>query len=57
MVHALMAMPAFEHVALFAAGIEPGNLASVRCLLSAGFGPLDPVTDWEGIVYYARTRT
>ena len=49
----LMRVPELEHVALFAAGIEPGNTASVRCMGSAGFEPLDPVPDWEGIVYYA----
>jgi len=57
MILALMRVPPLEHVSLFAAGIEPENTASVRCLLSAGFHPLDPVPDWEGIVYYARGRT
>jgi RimJ/RimL family protein N-acetyltransferase len=56
MILGLMAMDALEHVSLFAAGIEPANTASVRCLLSAGFQPLDPAADWEGIVYYARRR-
>jgi RimJ/RimL family protein N-acetyltransferase len=56
MVLELMGAPALEHVSLFAAGIEPDNTASVRCLLSAGFQPIDPVVDWEGIVYYARRR-
>jgi RimJ/RimL family protein N-acetyltransferase len=56
MVLSLMQMPALAHVSLFAAGVEPENIASVRCLLSAGFRPLDPVSDWEGIVYYARRR-
>jgi RimJ/RimL family protein N-acetyltransferase len=55
MMLALMGIPALSHVQLFAAGIEPENTASVRCLLSAGFAPLDPA-DWEGIVYYARRR-
>jgi RimJ/RimL family protein N-acetyltransferase len=59
MMLALLQVPALEHVALFAAGVEPDNTASVRCLLSAGFGPLDPEAgaDWEGYVYYARRRT
>jgi RimJ/RimL family protein N-acetyltransferase len=56
MILALMETDALEHVSLFAAGIEPENTASVRCVLSAGFQPLDPVSDWEGIVYYARRR-
>ena len=48
---ALLQVPALEQVALFAAGVEPDNTASVRCLLSAGFGPLDPEAgaDWEGL--------
>jgi hypothetical protein len=53
----LMRMPQLVQVSLFAAGIEPENTASVQCLLSAGFHPLDAVSDWEGIVYYARRRT
>ena len=53
----LMTVPALDHVRLFTAGVEPDNTASVRCLLSAGFQPLDPERDWEGFVYYARWRT
>jgi RimJ/RimL family protein N-acetyltransferase len=53
---ALMQIPDLSHVQLFAAGIEPENTASVRCLLSAGFEPLDPTPDWEGIVYYAKSK-
>ena len=54
MILALMGMDALENVTLFAAGIKPENTASVGCLLLAGFRPLDPLRDWEGIVYYAR---
>jgi hypothetical protein len=53
----MMSAPALKHVSLFEAGIEPEKTASVRCLLSAGFQPLDPVADWERIVYCARRRT
>jgi RimJ/RimL family protein N-acetyltransferase len=53
----LIRMPGLGHVTLFAAGVEPENTASVRCLLSAGFHALDPASDWEGFVYYARRRT
>jgi hypothetical protein len=53
----MMGAPALQHGSLFEAGIEPENTASVRCLLSEGFPPLDPVADWEGIVYCARRRT
>jgi RimJ/RimL family protein N-acetyltransferase len=56
MILALMEAPELRHVALFAAGIEPENTASVGCLRSAGYQPLDPVSDWEGIVYYVRRR-
>lgn len=56
MVDALMQSSELSHVELFAAGIEPENTASVRCLRSAGFMPLDPVPDREGIIYYARRR-
>jgi RimJ/RimL family protein N-acetyltransferase len=57
MILALLSVSELAHVQLFAAGIEPENTASVRCLRAAGFDPLDPVSDWEGIVYYARRRT
>ena len=53
---ALLASPALAHVALFAAGVEPANTGSVRCLLRNGFQPLGPDPDWEGIVYYAKRR-
>jgi RimJ/RimL family protein N-acetyltransferase len=56
MMRALLEDPALAHVVLFAAGTEPENTASVRCLLSAGFSPLDPKPDWEGFLYYARRR-
>jgi len=56
MIQALMGEPELGHVSLFAAGIEPENTASVRCLLAAGLHPLDPVSDWEGFVYYAMRR-
>jgi hypothetical protein len=51
-----MGRPELAHIALFAAGIEPANAASVGCAVKAGFQPLDPEPDWEGIVYYARHR-
>jgi RimJ/RimL family protein N-acetyltransferase len=57
MILTLTTVSELAHVSLFTAGVEPDNTASVRCLLSAGFHALDPVSDWEGIVYYARKRT
>lgn len=56
MVSAVTAMPELAHVELFAAGVEPENAASVGCLRKAGFRPLNPEPDWEGIVYYALFR-
>jgi RimJ/RimL family protein N-acetyltransferase len=56
MITAMMALPELAHVELFTAGVEPANAASAGCLRKAGFRPLDPDPDWEGIVYYARFR-
>jgi RimJ/RimL family protein N-acetyltransferase len=56
MIHALTGMPELEHVGLFGAGVEPQNTASIQCLRSAGFSPLDSVPDWEGMVYYVRAK-
>ena len=57
MITAVTTMPELAHVELFAAGVEPGNTASIGCLRKAGFRPLSPEPDWEGIVYYALFRT
>jgi len=57
MIHSLIRMPELENVGLFGAGVEPQNKASIRCLRSAGFSPLDSFPDWEGIVYYVRQRS
>jgi RimJ/RimL family protein N-acetyltransferase len=56
MIFGLLAAPELAHIELFAAGIESGNVASVRCAHVAGFTPLDPRPDWEGTVYYVRRR-
>jgi RimJ/RimL family protein N-acetyltransferase len=56
MVRAAVDRPELKHVDLFAAGVEPDNLASIGCLLKAGFGVLDPTPDWEGIIYYGLRR-
>ena len=53
---AVVAEPAVADVVVFAAGIEPGNVASVRCATAAGFAPDDPEPDFEGIVYYLWRR-
>jgi L-amino acid N-acyltransferase YncA len=56
MIVELMTQPELAHIRLFAAGVEPDNLASVGCLVSAGFEPLDPEPDWEGMVYYVKRK-
>jgi uncharacterized protein (TIGR02231 family) len=56
MITAVTAMPELAGIELFAAGIEPENTASAGCLRKAGFQPLNPEPDWEGIVYYALFR-
>lgn len=56
MISSLMEVPELAPIELFAAGVEPDNVASVRCLVAAGFTPLDPEPDWEGIVYYTKRR-
>jgi hypothetical protein len=56
MVLKMMAAPALQHVSLCAAGTVPENTASVECLLSAAFRPLDLVVDWKGNLPDARRR-
>ena len=56
LLEALLALSDLAHIQLFAAGVETDNIGSVGCLLRAGFGPLDPDPDWEGIVYYVLHR-
>lgn len=56
MIIALTAAPELAGTELLVAGIEPENAASAGCLRKAGFRPLDPEPDWEGIVYYAWRR-
>jgi RimJ/RimL family protein N-acetyltransferase len=56
-VNTLMAHPEVAHIELFGAGVEPDNTGSVGCLVKAGFEPLNPEPDWEGIVYYVKRRT
>ena len=56
MVLELLDTPDLAHIKLFAAGIESGNVASIRFARSAGLDPLSPKPDWEGIVYYVKRR-
>jgi RimJ/RimL family protein N-acetyltransferase len=52
----LLDLPALAHIELFAAGIEPGNTASIRCARSAGFDPLTSEPDREDTIYYVKRR-
>jgi RimJ/RimL family protein N-acetyltransferase len=56
MIEALTQLPELAHIALFGAGIEPDNVASVGCLVAAGFTPEAAEPDWEGLVYYVWSR-
>jgi RimJ/RimL family protein N-acetyltransferase len=56
MIDALLELPELARIELFAAGVEPDHRGSVGCLIKAGFTPLDPEPDWEGVVYYVRSR-
>ena len=56
MITRLLAQPELDEVTLFGAGVEPDNVASVRALIGAGFHPLDPEPDFEGIVYFVRQQ-
>jgi RimJ/RimL family protein N-acetyltransferase len=48
--------PEVADVVLFAAGIEPDNVASARCAASAGLLPDSDVPDWEGMIHHIRRR-
>lgn len=56
MLTALMARPELAQVELFGAGVEEGNVASMRCLEVVGFLRYRDEPDWEGYVYYVRRR-
>ncbi|MFC7534858.1 GNAT family N-acetyltransferase [Actinoplanes sp. GCM10030250] len=53
---AIVNAPEMADVVVFAAGIEPENVASVRCAEAAGFLRDDPEPDFEGIVHYVLRR-
>jgi RimJ/RimL family protein N-acetyltransferase len=56
MIMELMRQPELAQIRLFGAGVEPDNLASIGCLVAAGFEPLDAEPDWEGMVYYVKRK-
>lgn len=52
----MMDDPAVADVRIFAAGIEPGNIASVRCAAAAGLMPQTSEPDEEGLIHHLRRR-
>jgi RimJ/RimL family protein N-acetyltransferase len=56
MITALTRQPELRDVELFAAGVEPENRASRRCLEAAGFHPHSEQPDYEGMLYYRARR-
>ena len=53
---AVLAAPEVADVVLFAAGIEPGNVASARCATAAGLLPQTTTPDWEDMIYHIHRR-
>ncbi len=56
MIRALIRRPELGFVELFEAGVEPGNVASQRCLEAAGFALRSEQPDFEGMLYYRAWR-
>jgi RimJ/RimL family protein N-acetyltransferase len=56
MIQLLIDLPGLDDVKMFTAGVDPANVASVRALAKAGFRPLVPEPDVEGIVYFVWQR-
>jgi RimJ/RimL family protein N-acetyltransferase len=52
----VLAAPEVADVVLFAAGIEPGNVASARCAVAAGLRPETTAPDWEDMIYHVHRR-
>jgi L-amino acid N-acyltransferase YncA len=56
MIRAMMSRPELSSVGLFKAGVELENVASIRCLLAAGFQSYKREPDYEGMLYYMLHR-
>jgi RimJ/RimL family protein N-acetyltransferase len=56
MIRALVARPELWEVRLLEAGVEPENIASIRCLLAAGFQPHKTEPDYEAMLYFMLLR-
>jgi len=55
-IQALLGRPELEATDVIRAGIEPGNVASVRCFTAAGFTAEADTPDDEGVAYFRRPR-
>jgi RimJ/RimL family protein N-acetyltransferase len=56
MIRALVARPELSEVRLFEAGVDPENVASIRCLVAADFQPHNIEPDFEGMLYFIFLR-
>ena len=56
MLNAVCEVPEMADIKLFGAGVDPENVPCVACLKSAGFTQWDPESDFEGMVYFLRSR-
>ena len=56
MVRAVVDAPEVRHVEVFGAGVEPENVASIRCFEASGFLRQSDEPDWEGMLYLIRDR-
>jgi hypothetical protein len=56
MITALVNDPNLSHVRIFEAGVEPENVASIRCLTAAGFATYTELPDFEGMLYFLFRR-
>lgn len=56
MIGALLRQAELLSIILFEAGVEPDNVASLRCLGAAGFRLGSDQPDWEGMLYYRARR-
>jgi RimJ/RimL family protein N-acetyltransferase len=56
MIRALVARPELSEVRLFEAGVDPENVASIRCLVAADFQPHRNEPDFEEMLYFILLR-
>ena len=56
MLRRLVNHPDLASIEIFGAGVDPRNLASIRCLEAAGFERENEEPDFEGMLYYVFRR-